>query len=797
MAGRAEFASPGGLVSAIFVMAADSSGDPVWVKSYGGNLARVFDSQIEIKNCDDGYILCGTTRTLQGNVELEGFLLRIDNSGNPLYPMTFYSQPPSPPSHPLLGLAFKDVEQLPGGGFIVTGHAEVPITPGQRWTQTILMETDLALTPEWVKRYPSNSNATYVNPTSGQSVAIMPPENPGFAVLGELHVESKQVLTELFRVGPGGDWIAGDDWYRKINNVKPGGTVWGGNGGMNYAANGSLRHMPNTGGLVFCGIYAPIPGGPFGNNTLKERSALVKYALDGDPLWARWFGDWGKGQATSFSRAGPQGEVVFVASSRTIKGDIDYQVALTNSDFLSGCHEESFIVDDDNREIIPQPVDLTVATEIDGVTASTVDRTAIAFDMNTHFERLCSGIPCFSVVGWEVFPDCGPDPDDDDGVVIDWTSISGPLDFTEIRREGELIAVVDGTTYSDLPGPGFHRYDLTFFSNIPTCNPMQASCLVEIPDGLPLAEVNDLIVSAASVTPDSASECLVEILEGLGRQTRQVGNLELLTTELGSSDPGNTPVVWLQLGEYPDQQQLSNDDGIRLVDFLLAGGSLYMEGADVGFDLPGGLSQMVGMITTDPGTYGDYIPGLDGLDSGHGLDASQLSAGYSHSGLYVDHLEPVGPGSGIIFINSGDPDHVTAVYHDASAAGTGTHRVVTSATILAGYMGNGAALIETLTGTLGSIQESLFRRADFNDDGGVNIADAINLLGYLFDGGATTGCFDAGDVNDDGFLNIADAINLLGILFSGCPPAPEPGSSDCGEDPTPDSLNCAVQNSCP
>ncbi len=62
---------------------------------------------------------------------------------------------------------------------------------------------------------------------------------------------------------------------------------------------------------------------------------------------------------------------------------------------------------------------------------------------------------------------------------------------------------------------------------------------------------------------------------------------------------------------------------------------------------------------------------------------------------------------------------------------------------------------------------------------------------YQFVAGAgTPPCFDAADANDDGRVNIADAVTLLSFLFDGGStlPAPYP---DSGFDPTQDSLSCS------
>lgn len=80
-----------------------------------------------------------------------------------------------------------------------------------------------------------------------------------------------------------------------------------------------------------------------------------------------------------------------------------------------------------------------------------------------------------------------------------------------------------------------------------------------------------------------------------------------------------------------------------------------------------------------------------------------------------------------------------------------------------------------------------FLRGDANRNSGVDLADAIFTLAFLFSGGSVPSCPDAADVNDDGQINVADAISLLSYLFSGAqtPRFPFPSA---GLDPTADSL---------
>jgi hypothetical protein len=96
---------------------------------------------------------------------------------------------------------------------------------------------------------------------------------------------------------------------------------------------------------------------------------------------------------------------------------------------------------------------------------------------------------------------------------------------------------------------------------------------------------------------------------------------------------------------------------------------------------------------------------------------------------------------------------------------------------------------------------SSFRRGDCNDDGTVDISDAVFSLGSLFLGDGDPDCDDACDSNGDGEMDISDAINTLGVLFLGQGSIPPPGMTDCGVDPTAEQpgneLGCLQYESCP
>jgi hypothetical protein len=82
-----------------------------------------------------------------------------------------------------------------------------------------------------------------------------------------------------------------------------------------------------------------------------------------------------------------------------------------------------------------------------------------------------------------------------------------------------------------------------------------------------------------------------------------------------------------------------------------------------------------------------------------------------------------------------------------------------------------------------------FIRGDFNSDRHVNLTDVASLILWLYLSDYVPDCLDAGDANDDGLLDISDAVFLLRALFQGesQPPQPYPAP---GPDATPDPLGC-------
>jgi hypothetical protein len=84
--------------------------------------------------------------------------------------------------------------------------------------------------------------------------------------------------------------------------------------------------------------------------------------------------------------------------------------------------------------------------------------------------------------------------------------------------------------------------------------------------------------------------------------------------------------------------------------------------------------------------------------------------------------------------------------------------------------------------------ETTFFRGDANFDLTVNISDPIFTLGYLFLGGGAPPCEDAADADDNGKLELTDAVLTLNYLFNPAGKTLAPPHPERGRDARPDDL---------
>ena len=77
----------------------------------------------------------------------------------------------------------------------------------------------------------------------------------------------------------------------------------------------------------------------------------------------------------------------------------------------------------------------------------------------------------------------------------------------------------------------------------------------------------------------------------------------------------------------------------------------------------------------------------------------------------------------------------------------------------------------------------------------MGLVDGLAVFNWFL--GGNLDCLDAADANDDGSVNVVDAVYILYFAFGqGFPPPAEPFGY-CGVDPTPDGIDCAFYSMCP
>ena len=73
----------------------------------------------------------------------------------------------------------------------------------------------------------------------------------------------------------------------------------------------------------------------------------------------------------------------------------------------------------------------------------------------------------------------------------------------------------------------------------------------------------------------------------------------------------------------------------------------------------------------------------------------------------------------------------------------------------------------------GRLEADTFIRGDPNLDSRIDISDPVAILNCLFQGLNCTTCDDAADSNDDGSVDLSDAVYSLGFSFLGGPMPPD------------------------
>ncbi|MGE3164732.1 MAG: proprotein convertase P-domain-containing protein [Planctomycetota bacterium] len=433
--------------------------------------------------------------------------------------------------------------------------------------------------------------------------------------------------------------------------------------------------------------------------------------------------------------------------------------------------------------------------------------------------------------------------------VVDSVLCNGVVNvsWTNNSSYSSLDLVVDGLTVVPGPGPmdtsatigplasGSHTIDLV--SSCPG-DTATISCTVVVTT--PPAGETDCILALEGVQSAvfgdvgtvNSGAALAAALVANGRSVYVTApailNGSILTDLPCGVDLSTFETIWILTGTFPDDYRITAAEGDFLAGLGALGIGLYFEASDHwGFVHVNSLLDERDGIEPDTGTNivdgDDTFTQMDGANAPIAmLDLSgnvDVTYDQDQTGTdFTDELTTTGTTAGAapdamitsaeaIWLNSpdglpvGDVDDADAYITGVIALHMDGGRMISTSWEFGGYGGDQTLLAGAYLAALGrsTVPMEQFIRGNCNGlDGGVNIADAVYLLGNLFPGGGTPNvlnCRDACDANDDGNINIADAVALLGSLF-GNPaiPLPAPNAMNgCGPDPTPgDPLECAI-----
>lgn len=394
-------------------------------------------------------------------------------------------------------------------------------------------------------------------------------------------------------------------------------------------------------------------------------------------------------------------------------------------------------------------------------------------------------------------------------VDLNWTN-GTTYDEVRVYVDGVLDATLGGgqTTYTTgALLDGTHTICVEGFQA--AAGPAAQACC-----SLFLGQLTDLILDLEGAGATDSTGALVISLQSLGL------NPAVETTVPITAVPflAQAERIWVMTGTFPDDYRISAAEGDALAAVAAQGTGIYFEGGDhwgfqhafSGLDARDGVESDIGANISDGD---DSFTSMDGQDaSAVGIDLSGF-AGVVYSqdqggNDYTDRLEVTGTTAGAT--PDADILAAAATWRDASSASgyiTGVAAIhndggvmISSSWEFGGFGGNQENLASSYLSLFGSVVGTQFVRGECNNDGSVNLPDAVFLLTYLFPPSGTPApldCIDACDTNDDGSLNLVDAVAILNALF-GQPIIPLPGPATCGTDPTAnDALDCQVFGACP
>jgi len=167
---------------------------------------------------------------------------------------------------------------------------------------------------------------------------------------------------------------------------------------------------------------------------------------------------------------------------------------------------------------------------------------------------------------------------------------------------------------------------------------------------------------------------------------------------------------------------------------------------------------------------GNCTVGIENADGTDGLEVVYLEP-YLHNDLAIRFFMPyrwleVGSAGGSLL--PGEADTIPCLFRSAELD-TGVYNALI---IISSNDPDPGENPWTVNAQL-TVVEMQYMCGDANDDGEINLADAVYIVNYVFKGGPPPDPVCVADANGDDDINVGDAVYIIAFIFSGGPPPVE------------------------
>ncbi|MBK5285877.1 MAG: T9SS type A sorting domain-containing protein [Bacteroidia bacterium] len=287
LAGSTESFGAGG--SDVYLIRIDTTGNPLWTKTFGGT-GNEYCYSVQ-QTADGGFIITGSTNSF-GAGGSDVYLIKTDTNGNPLWTKTFDA---------IGNGAGQCVQQTTDGGFIITGSC------GAGGSDVYLIKTDTTGNPLWTKTFGGTGN--------DNSFSVQQTADGGFIIAGH---------TQSFGAGSYDVYL--------IRTDATGNSLWTKTfGGTSNDAGYSVQQTSN-GGYIIAGFTTSFGTGSFD-------VYLIRTDANGNSMWTKTFGGAGYDLGSAVHQTADGGYIITGQTESFGSGNEDVYLIKTDSAGNSGCNE--------------------------------------------------------------------------------------------------------------------------------------------------------------------------------------------------------------------------------------------------------------------------------------------------------------------------------------------------------------------------------------------------------------------------------------------------------------------------